>query len=51
MIRNRNPDYGGVSEANLSGAHAICDPGDEVIVPQPCFVSYAPEVIFTGGRQ
>jgi len=24
-------------------------PGDEVIVPTPCFVSYQPEVIFAGG--
>jgi aminotransferase len=31
------------------GLTAICNPGDEVIVPQPCFVAYAPEVIFAGG--
>ncbi len=29
---------------------AIIDPGDEVIVPQPCFVAYAPEVVFAGGK-
>jgi aminotransferase len=29
---------------------AILDPGDEVIVPQPCFVSYTAEVSFAGGE-
>jgi aminotransferase len=28
---------------------AVLDPGDEVIIPQPCFVSYVPSVIFGGG--
>ncbi|MCA9926712.1 MAG: aminotransferase class I/II-fold pyridoxal phosphate-dependent enzyme, partial [Anaerolineales bacterium] len=28
---------------------AVLDPGDEVIIPEPCFVSYAPEVQFAGG--
>jgi aminotransferase len=27
----------------------VIDPGDEVIIPEPCFVSYAPEVTFAGG--
>jgi aminotransferase len=40
----------GVSEAMYLALTAIIDPGDEVIVPQPCFVSYAPEVIFAGGK-
>jgi aminotransferase len=40
----------GVSEAMYLALTAIVDPGDEVIVPQPCFVSYAPEVIFAGGN-
>jgi aminotransferase len=40
----------GVSEAMYLALTAICNPGDEVIVPQPCFVSYAPEVIFAGGE-
>ena len=40
----------GVSEAMYLALTAILDPGDEVIVPQPCFVSYAPEVIFAGGK-
>jgi aminotransferase len=39
----------GVSEAMYLALTAIINPGDEVIVPQPCFVSYAPEVIFAGG--
>lgn len=39
----------GVSEAMYLALTAIVDPGDEVIVPQPCFVSYAPEVVFAGG--
>jgi aminotransferase len=39
----------GVSEALYLALAATLDPGDEVIVPHPCFVSYAPEVIFAGG--
>jgi aminotransferase len=39
----------GVSEAMYLSFTAILDPGDEVIVPQPCFVAYAPEVVFAGG--
>lgn len=39
----------GVSEAMYLAMTAIIDPGDEVIVPQPCFVAYAPEVMFAGG--
>ncbi len=39
----------GVSEALYLVMNAIVNPGDEVIVPQPCFVSYAPEVTFAGG--
>jgi aminotransferase len=27
----------------------ICNPGDEIIVPTPCFVAYEPEIIFAGG--
>ncbi|MBC7225326.1 MAG: aminotransferase class I/II-fold pyridoxal phosphate-dependent enzyme [Anaerolineae bacterium] len=40
----------GVSEALYLALTAVLDPGDEVIVPQPCFVSYEPEVIFAGGK-
>ena len=39
----------GVSEALYLAMTAILDPGDEVIIPEPCFVSYAPEVTFAGG--
>jgi aminotransferase len=39
----------GVSEALYLALTAILDPGDEVIVPQPCFVAYTAEVAFAGG--
>lgn len=39
----------GVSEALYLAMVATVDPGDEVIVPEPCFVSYSPEVMFAGG--
>ncbi|MBI2975794.1 MAG: aminotransferase class I/II-fold pyridoxal phosphate-dependent enzyme [Chloroflexi bacterium] len=39
----------GVSEALYLALTAALDPGDEVIVPQPCFVAYTPEVTFAGG--
>jgi aminotransferase len=39
----------GVSEALYLALAATVDPGDEVMVPEPCFVSYNPEVIFAGG--
>jgi aminotransferase len=39
----------GVSEALHAAMMALIDPGDEVIVVQPCFVSYAPLVSFAGG--
>jgi aminotransferase len=39
----------GVSEALYLAMTAILDPCDEVIIPEPCFVSYAPEVSFAGG--
>lgn len=40
----------GVSEALYLVATALINPGDEVIIPEPSFVSYAPEVIFAGGK-
>jgi aminotransferase len=40
----------GVSEALYLAMGAVLDPGDEVIVPEPCFVSYAPEVVLAGGK-
>lgn len=39
----------GVSEAQYLALTAILNPGDEVIVPQPCFVSYTAEVSLAGG--
>jgi aminotransferase len=39
----------GVSEALYLVMNAALNPGDEVIVPQPSFVAYTPEVIFAGG--
>lgn len=39
----------GVSEAMYLALTATINPGDEVIIPEPCFVSYAPEVVFAGG--
>jgi aminotransferase len=40
----------GVSEALLLALMATMEPGDEVIVPEPCFVAYQPTVIFGGGK-
>jgi aminotransferase len=40
----------GVSEGLYLALAATLDPGDECIVPEPCFVSYAPEVVFAGGK-
>jgi aminotransferase len=40
----------GVSEALYLALTAVLNPGDEVIIPTPCFVSYQPEVIFAGGK-
>lgn len=39
----------GVSEALYLTFTAIIEPGDEVIIPTPCFVSYQAEVILAGG--
>ena len=39
----------GVSEALYLVMNALLDPGDEVIIPTPCFVSYQAEVILAGG--
>ena len=38
----------GVSEALKCVFSAICNDGDEIIVPNPCFVAYEPEIIFAG---
>jgi len=39
----------GVSEALDLALRALLDPGDEVIVPQPCYVAYPPCVLLAGG--
>jgi aminotransferase len=39
----------GVSEALYLALNAVIEPGDEVIIPTPCFVSYQAEVILAGG--
>ncbi|MFL5806127.1 MAG: aminotransferase class I/II-fold pyridoxal phosphate-dependent enzyme [Roseiflexaceae bacterium] len=39
----------GVSEALQNAMLATIDPGDEVIIPEPCFVAYPAAVIFAGG--
>lgn len=39
----------GVSEALYLTLTAITEPGDEIIIPTPCFVSYQAEVILAGG--
>ncbi len=39
----------GVSEAFYCIFSALCDPGDEIIVPTPCFVAYIPEIVFADG--
>ena len=39
----------GVSEALYLTFTAVLDPGDEVIIPTPCFPSYQAEVIMAGG--
>jgi aminotransferase len=39
----------GVSEALYLSMTAILNPGEEVIIPTPCFVSYQAEAILAGG--
>ena len=39
----------GVSEALVCLFTALLNDGDEIIVPQPCFVAYTPEIVFAGG--
>lgn len=38
----------GVSEALYLAMAALLDPGDEIIFPEPCFVSYAPTALLVG---
>ena len=40
----------GVSEALYLTFTAMLEPGDEVIIPTPCFVSYQAEVALAGGK-
>ncbi|MFQ6122829.1 MAG: aminotransferase class I/II-fold pyridoxal phosphate-dependent enzyme [Dehalococcoidales bacterium] len=40
----------GVSEGLDLAMRAILNPGDEVIMPDPCYVSYEPGVILAGGK-
>lgn len=39
----------GGSEAIDAAVRAVCNPGDEVIIPVPCFVCYEPIVRIAGG--
>ncbi|MCX8207759.1 MAG: aminotransferase class I/II-fold pyridoxal phosphate-dependent enzyme [Methanothrix sp.] len=39
----------GVSEAVDLAFRATLNPGDEVIVPEPCYVAYVPDIILAGG--
>ncbi len=40
----------GASEAIDLALRAVCDVGDEILVPEPSYVSYAPAVILAGGK-
>jgi aminotransferase len=40
----------GVSEALDIAIRAVVDPGDEVLIAEPCYVSYPPCVALAGGR-
>lgn len=39
----------GVSEAVDLAFRAVLNPGDEVIVPEPCYVAYVPDIALAGG--
>ena len=40
----------GASEALAVTLAAIVDPGDEVVVAEPTYVAYVPDIIFSGGK-
>ncbi len=40
----------GVSEALQLAQLALLNPGDEILIPEPCFVSYGPTAYFAGGK-
>lgn len=39
----------GASEAVMLAMMTLVEPGDEVIIPEPCYVAYGPAVSFAGG--
>ncbi|WP_372679532.1 pyridoxal phosphate-dependent aminotransferase [Desulfosarcina sp.] len=42
--------FNGSKQALYAAFQAICDPGDEVIVPVPCWVSFSEQIKLAGGR-
>ena len=50
MIRRRILITSGVSEAADIAIRALVDPGDEVLVAEPSYVSYSPCVTLAGGN-
>jgi aminotransferase len=40
----------GVSEGLAASLAAIADPGDEIIMAEPTYVAYVPDVVFAGAR-
>jgi aminotransferase len=40
----------GVSEALAASLAAVVDPGDEVILAEPTYVAYVPDIVFAGGH-
>jgi aminotransferase len=40
----------GASEALAITLAALIDPGDEVVVAEPTYVAYVPDIVFSGGR-
>ena len=40
----------GASEGIDAAFRAICAPGDEILIPEPCFVCYSPLVSLTGAK-
>ena len=41
----------GAKQAVMNALMALCDPGDEVIIPTPCWVSYSEMVKLTGAAR
>jgi aminotransferase len=40
----------GVSEALAASLAAVVDPGDDVILAEPTYVAYVPDIVFAGGH-